>query len=51
MKALFIAAHADDVEISAGGTIQTLVADGWEVWTTTTITEGRTRIGEATDPP
>ena len=31
MKALFLGAHPDDVEVGAGGTIQTLVADGWEV--------------------
>ena len=49
MRALFIGAHADDVEICAGGTIQTLVADDWEVWTTTTVTGGRTRIGEASE--
>ena len=46
MRALFIAAHADDVEISAGGTIQTLVADDWEVWTTITILHPKERITE-----
>lgn len=32
MRALFLGAHPDDVEISAGGTIRTLVDEGWEVW-------------------
>ena len=31
MRALFLGAHPDDVEVGAGGTIQTLVADGWEI--------------------
>ena len=46
MIALFIAAHGDDVEVSAGGTIQVLIEDGYEVWTTTTVTD---RIGESTE--
>ncbi len=45
MRALFIGAHADDVEISAGGTIQVLVAEGWEVWTT--LSRPTDRLGEA----
>ncbi len=49
MRALFIAAHADDVEISAGGTIQVLIEDGWEVWTTATITPDRERLRESVD--
>ncbi len=47
MRALFIAAHADDVEISAGGTIQTLVAEDWEVWITTTTQHAKERTQEA----
>ncbi len=46
VRALFIAAHGDDVEISAGGTIQVLIEDGYEVWITTTVTD---RIGESTE--
>ena len=32
MRALFLGSHPDDVEISAGGTIRTLVNEDWEVW-------------------
>ena len=31
MRALFLGAHPDDVEVSAGGTVRTLVAEDWEV--------------------
>ena len=48
-RALFIGAHADDVEISAGGTILTLVDQGWEVWITHTEKASRQRMGEAID--
>lgn len=30
-RALFLGSHPDDVEVSAGGTIVTLVEEGWEV--------------------
>jgi LmbE family N-acetylglucosaminyl deacetylase len=46
MRALFMGAHPDDVEVSAGGTVQTLVEDGWEVWITTTVYEGSKRLDE-----
>ncbi len=48
MRALFLGAHPDDVETGAGGTIQTLVEDGWEVWVSTTH-HIRERIGEGVD--
>ena len=32
MRALFLGAHPDDVVVSAGGTLRTLVDEGWEVW-------------------
>ena len=31
MRALFLGAHPDDVEVCAGGTVAKLVANGWEV--------------------
>lgn len=31
-KALFISAHADDAETSAGGTIARLKREGWQIW-------------------
>ncbi len=49
MRALFIAAHADDVEISAGGTIQVLIEEGYEVWTTTTAQHAKERTIEAVE--
>lgn len=30
--ALFIAAHANDIEVGAGGTCAKLIKDGWDVW-------------------
>ena len=49
MRALFIGAHADDVEIGAGGTIQGLVEEGWDVWTTLSQPTPNERIAEAVE--
>lgn len=49
MRALFIGAHPDDIEISAGGTIQTMLTDSWDV---TILINGHSsdeRRGEAVD--
>ncbi len=48
-RALFIGAHPDDVEISAGGTIQTLVDEGWDVWITHTEPTSIARMEESID--
>jgi LmbE family N-acetylglucosaminyl deacetylase len=30
--ALFVGAHADDIELGAGGTVYKLRKDGWDIW-------------------
>ena len=44
-----LGAHADDVEISAGGTILTLIDQGWEVWITHTEPTSIARMEESID--
>ncbi len=49
MRSLFMGAHPDDVEISAGGTILTLIDEGWEVWITNTEPTSRIRTVESVE--
>ena len=49
MRALFIAAHADDVEVCAGGTIQVLTEEDYECWITTSTHHAKERTTEAVE--